>query len=260
MFTWVGAAVDIPYKVYKILHTLGPRMYFFRMKFEEQTPEQLLQFTKEAQRFNAKREPIIDALFDYLKWFEICPIKNPRIEWDWNSDSMEALRYIAGAADLLSFLRCTAQVWDTDGTQGSEYGYTVSQREKPTRAITHLKNLARGHALLTGRTHITLDDIPLVVKTALDTAVIEWVSLLSLLVASNGKLTTDQIQDSVHMSRPTVLRTMAEFEAIGLVTMSKIDTDKPGRPPKMMVLNPRFDWFLTDELIKKIIPHTTPKK
>ena len=30
MFTWVGAAVDIPHKVYKYLGTLGPKLYFFR--------------------------------------------------------------------------------------------------------------------------------------------------------------------------------------------------------------------------------------
>jgi hypothetical protein len=29
MFVWVGAAVDIPYKVYRYLGTLGPKLYFF---------------------------------------------------------------------------------------------------------------------------------------------------------------------------------------------------------------------------------------
>ena len=67
-------------------------------------------------------------------------------------------------------LRCVAKVWETHDSQGSDYAYSISQREIPRRAITYLKNLARGHALLTGRNYITLDDIPMIIKTALDTA------------------------------------------------------------------------------------------
>ena len=29
MFTWLGTIVDIPYKVHKLLGTLGPKLYFF---------------------------------------------------------------------------------------------------------------------------------------------------------------------------------------------------------------------------------------
>ena len=31
MFTWIGAAVDIPYKVHKYLATLGSKLYFLRL-------------------------------------------------------------------------------------------------------------------------------------------------------------------------------------------------------------------------------------
>ena len=31
MFVWIGAAVDIPYKVHKLLGTLGPKLYFLRL-------------------------------------------------------------------------------------------------------------------------------------------------------------------------------------------------------------------------------------
>ena len=29
MFTWIGAAVNIPFKVHRLLTTLGPKLYFF---------------------------------------------------------------------------------------------------------------------------------------------------------------------------------------------------------------------------------------
>jgi hypothetical protein len=33
MFTWVGAAVDIPHKVYKLLANVGAKLYFYRMPY-----------------------------------------------------------------------------------------------------------------------------------------------------------------------------------------------------------------------------------
>jgi hypothetical protein len=42
MFTWIGAAVDIPYKVYKMLSFLGFKLYFFRLPFKEAAEDDLL--------------------------------------------------------------------------------------------------------------------------------------------------------------------------------------------------------------------------
>jgi hypothetical protein len=180
----------------------------------------------------------------------------PKIKWDWSSDSRDALKYIVMMADLLSYLRCVAQVWETRESQGSDYAYSISQREKPNRAITCLSNLARGHALLAGRNYITLDDIPMIIKTALDTAPIERVSLFSLLIANNGILTTTQILNSLNVARKTALRTMSELKAIGLVEMEDFREEGQNNYSKRIILNPRFNWFLSDPMITKIIPHT----
>jgi hypothetical protein len=258
MFTWTGAAVDIPYKVYKILGNLGAKLYFFRMIFDEQTPDELLDYATTDQQFDSKLSQVKNALFDYLKWFEIGPNLLPKmkIKWDWSSDSRDALKYIVMMADLLSYLRCVAQVWETRESQGSDYAYSISQREKPNRAITCLSNLARGHALLTGRNYITLDDIPMIIKTALDTAPIERVSLFSLLIANNGILTTTQILNSLNVARKTALRTMSELKAIGLVEMEDFREEGQNNYSKRIILNPQFNWFLSDPMITKIIPHT----
>jgi hypothetical protein len=42
MFVWTGAAVDIPYKVYKLLAGLGFKIYFFRLTYREKTEDELL--------------------------------------------------------------------------------------------------------------------------------------------------------------------------------------------------------------------------
>jgi hypothetical protein len=255
MFTWVGAAVDIPYKVYRILGNLGAKLYFFRLPFDNKTEDDLLAQAEE--EFASKIKEIQHALFDYLKWFDIGPDLTidkttnnlPKMKWDNKSDDINARRYIARLAILLSHLRCIAHTWKTEDTQASEYGYSVSQPEDPSRANTLLYNLSRGHALLIGRNYITKEDIPIVIKTVLSTAQIERVSIFDLLLANKGELTTSRITESLNMSKPTALRTMAEFKAIGLVDNIE-ETIIDGNVVLQIILKPEFAWFLSEEFQK----------
>jgi len=169
--------------------------------------------------------------------------------WDYKKDDEMAKRFISRLSILLSHLRCVAQTWETKDSQGSDYAYSVSQPEDPSRAMTVLYNLARGHALLTGRNYITKEqDIPIIIKTVLSTAQIERVSLFSLLIANKGKITTPQIIEFLNVSRPTALRTMSEFRAIGLVDEQEIIVN--GNKIKQITLDPKFAWFLSDEFEK----------
>jgi hypothetical protein len=203
MFVWIGAAVDIPRRVHKHLSTLGPKLYFLRIPKEfYKTPEDeyLKQF--KGIDFGEKVSAIHHALFDYLKWFELCPYAEieqssglPKIEWntDGRDDDEESLRYLIRLGMLLGHLRASVPTWDTSHLQGSEYAYSIATVEEPTRVITQLWNLARGHALSQGRTFITKEDLPIVVKVVLSTASIERVTVFDLLLAHGGKLQTPVI-------------------------------------------------------------------
>ncbi|MGC1928734.1 MAG: hypothetical protein WA667_07140 [Candidatus Nitrosopolaris sp.] len=112
--------------------------------------------------FDAKFGEIQSALFDYLIWFEIGPHLTEdkssgllKVKWDESKDGLEARKFIARLVKLLSHLRCVAKTWDTENTQGSQYGYSVSLPEDPGRAATLLTNLAKGHASLEGRNYIS---------------------------------------------------------------------------------------------------------
>jgi hypothetical protein len=142
MFTLIGATVEIPNKVYKVLSSLGPKLYFYRTKFREPTPEELLR-NLTATPFNVKARNIKDALFSYLKWLEACPLmvnlvpvsnvvdanssssadqseskKNEVatrrvIEWDQSKDVQEALKMITELALLLAHIRGNAYAYES---------------------------------------------------------------------------------------------------------------------------------------------------
>ena len=163
----------------------------------------------------------------------------------------------------MGHLRCIATTWHTDGTQGSDYGYAVSQPEDPRRAITVLQNLARGHALLTGRNYITLEDIPIVAKTVLSTAQTGRVSLFYLLLDNGGGVSTDDVMEYLGVSKPTAIRTMTELNVIGLVEEYEHKEQSDTQFTKHIRLKDGFEWFLSDcfrKLRDGFIPINDKKK
>ena len=107
------------------------------------------------------------------------------------------LKIIVKLGKLLAHLRGNVTVWSTEKTQASNYGYSTPIIEDPDRAMTQLKNLAKGHALSQGRNYLSLEDIPLLIKVVLSTASIERVMVFDLLLANKGTITTSQLSKSL---------------------------------------------------------------
>jgi hypothetical protein len=112
MFTWLGAAVDIPSNVYKFLSTIGFKIYFLRSPRTEVTEDELVEQLTSSKKFNEKMEEIEKLLMDYLIWFEVCPISvdkdnnnQAKIEWNIEKDDKDAIKIIAKLALLLAHIR-----------------------------------------------------------------------------------------------------------------------------------------------------------
>jgi hypothetical protein len=207
MFTWIGTAVDIPFKVHKLMTTLGPKLYFIRIPRVQQKTDQQYYDQLFNSDFDSKQEAVQNALTDYQNWLELaCPImvaddrfrsnlkKMPwvRERTDENKDQFAsqviAFNHIIKLGKLLAHLRGVVQTWNnSEDTQGSQYGYGMPIIEEPDRAMQQLTNLAKGHALLTGRNYITTEeDLPMIIKVVLSTAPIERVTIFDILLANNG--------------------------------------------------------------------------
>jgi hypothetical protein len=251
MFTWVGASVDIPRKVHKYLGTRGAKLYFFRLPLMEKLDDEYIdQMIKDD--FKIKTKKVQDALIDYLKIFDKCPnsIKEnnlTKIDWNSEKDDKQTSIIILKLSKLLAYLRAVVNTWDTEDSQGLDYDYGFAIKEDPSRAMTQLRNLARGHALSQGRNWITMEDMPILIKTVFSTASLERVRIFELLLEFRGKLTTSQIVESLRISNKTAKRTMAEFKAIGLVDVGEIETQHGGNHEKQITLVDKLDWFLSQE-------------
>lgn len=272
MFVWAGAAVDIPYKVHKYLGTLGPKLYFLRLPSNSHSEAEY--YNNLDKDFGDKLDKIRIALFDYLEWFESCPhmiddldgvnrkSELHKMTWDFNKNEELPKRYIIKLAILLSHLRGVVTTWgDTSDSQGLDYAYALAIVEDPSRAITQLMNLARGHALSQGRNYITMQDVPLVIKVVFSTASHERVRIFELLIEHQGKLRTSLITESLNTSNNTAKRTMAEFKAVGLVNLGEVKTPTGTGTvnEKQITLKDDFDWFLSEDFhaVRNLPPYSS---
>jgi hypothetical protein len=255
MFTWLGAVVDIPFRVHKQLSQLGPKLYFYRLPKIER--EENYYFDQKDDDFTAKVQAISQALGEYLDYFDANPFKVfhcgtdtknelPKIASDITKDEDLAHRYIIRLGMLLAPLRAVVPTWETRDTQGSEYAYAMAVVEDPSKAITQLRNLARAHALSQGRLHITVEDIPMLIKVVLSTCSKERQTIFETLIGNDGFLRTSHIVAFLNTTKPTALKTMTELKATGLVTMYDIHPQEYNSE-KEICLKSEFDWFLSDD-------------
>ena len=90
-------------------------------------------------------------------------------QWDRTAIRDEHTRALAELARMLGCLR--GVVTTVARGRGNKPEYGVSLIEQPHRAAQVLLNIARGHAVLYGRTYLTDADIALVVPLALGSSV-----------------------------------------------------------------------------------------
>jgi hypothetical protein len=73
MFVILGAAVEVPYRVYKLFGNLGQKIYYLRLPRVDKTREERKEAAKQKNDFREKVCKIKGALFDYLIWLDSAP-------------------------------------------------------------------------------------------------------------------------------------------------------------------------------------------
>ncbi len=101
MFAWIGAAIDIPFKVHKLLTTLGPKLYFLRVPKVESKSHEAYYEQMSNDDFTTKVDEIGQALSDYQSWFEMGPemVKDDMFgstlrKMPWNSEENQKEAYM----------------------------------------------------------------------------------------------------------------------------------------------------------------------
>lgn len=251
-FMFLAASTPISPKVFKLMGNLGSRLFFLNLRSEKKGEEELaaqLVTTSWKQKQKVCKEDTKDFLA--ILWS-----KYPEgIEWNKEKDPEDCRLIITRCANLLSKLRGSINVWREDYGSSDEYSYQEPVIEMPDRISQVLYNLARGHALICGRTNISNDDLGIILNIAFDSAPLSRSRLFRVLVDNNGEISTDGLMEKINCSRPMALKEMETLKILGLVYLKDGETSMVGRPTKIMALKPEFSWFVGEEC--RFIQETT---
>lgn len=173
-----------------------------------------------------------------------------KVKWNRQNDRKEILGSIVDLAELLVRLRGKVNVVVKEEYDDKTY-WSDLIIEEPERAIEALYALARGHAIIKGRTRITINDLPIVIDVALSSAPYNRVITFAYLL-NKGKVTTKGLMEDLICSRSTAIRKMKTLELLELVDLEKkrVETMGGEQSSYTMKLKEEFKWFTTGEFKK----------
>lgn len=265
VFMMLAASTPIQPRVWKVMGSIGSRLFFINMgtaeKSEAELVEQITTLSpKEKER--ACREATRNFL--HTLWHQ-----NPDgITWDRTKDKDAYKLIIARCAKLLAKLRGIVHVWEKKSTDSSGHQIAVMEYqppviEKPDRINQLFYNLSRGHAVISGRLHIESDDLRLPIELAIDSAPTGRAKLLRGLLAKNGTMKTSEVETCLQCSKPTALKEMETLKILGIAQLSGESDGFVGEPERKIHLSEEFAWFLSEECWAirglKPLPPTNPE-
>jgi predicted transcriptional regulator len=241
LFMLLAGTTPIPPRVFKIMGTLGSRLFFLALHSNTKSHDELIAQNRGTAR-REKERICREATDTFLRTLWAA---NPTgVKWDKDNDQEDCLRVIARCAELLAALRGTIQIWQSE--HDGSVSHSVPLIEQPDRINCLLYNLARGHALLCGRTQLATADLAPVLEVTFDSAPTIRSKVFRSLLEHSGTLKTGQIEKLLRCSKPTALKEMEALRVLGIADKTEGDAEY-GRPEHELRLAEKFQWFATDE-------------
>jgi hypothetical protein len=237
LFGWLGATTPLPRKVWEVMGQMGSRVLFFTMPDEDVTDDEL----EDAQTGVPYRDRVF-ACQRTVRAFLRTHLSQyggvHGVQWDRQRDPVIVLDWLKRLARLLARLRSIVppgEDWAVDDPT-----YRPPDVEAPYRALACLYNLARGRALVYGRTQLAPEDLPLIVHVALSSAPHERAKLVRALIRHEGELASRQAGAALGVSRPTAYLKVKDLAALGIATRTGDNPQKGWR----LKLRPEWAWCL----------------
>jgi hypothetical protein len=166
------------------------------------------------------------------------------VKWDSEADPAEVREWIARCSMLLAAMRREV-LEERDWTSGSrEILYRAGEPEAPQRAFAVLTNVACGHALVHGRTQLSVDDLPLIARVTVSTMPGSTGRIFQALVSHQGEMSVAEVQEALGSKHRQTARTQMErLDALGVTEFRKAGKGKAAR----ICFRPEWKWCASPE-------------
>jgi len=200
LFMMLCASVPFPLRVWKEMGNMGQRIFMYNMKEKEVTDDELLAALT-GDGYKLKETACKQVTHDLLRtvWSD-----NPEgILWNKKKDCQDTLRLIGEMSLFVSRFRGQIIVFKDDDERGRVLAHTRPSIEDPYRAQQCLYNLARGHAVVSGRDYVTMEDMEVVIHVVLGTAPSPRPQIMRELLKNGGQMKVKDVAQKLLISKNT---------------------------------------------------------
>ncbi len=225
-FNFIGATTPLSPRAWKMMGNVGQRLLFIEWPEEEYNDGWLTSVVDGGERRPIERGQ--DAVQEFLHGLWEFHGGSSSVTWDDErpNEVMELIEYLA---KVVIYARASI-------TNGE------SQREAPKRIGQLLHDLARGHALIHGRTHLELEDVEVCGRVALSTMPSKRRGIVRALLNPNrdAPLTASDVETILDVSRPTARDRIDDVVALGFGEV--VEATGRGGTTKAVEVNSEFRW------------------
>jgi len=249
-FIWIGATTPLPTHVWNVMGKLGQRFLFLKIPEKNKTNEDLRNVMTDIS-YKKKINNCRKVIQEFIKYNFTKTGSPGSIEWDRERDSKELLDLIVSLSKFIAGLRAPIEIYSSD--YDGKFQFKTPIKEEPERAISHLYDVARGHALLFNRDYVTMQDARIVFEVALCSCPFERYKLLELFFdAEKSEFNSKEIAYLLNCSERNARKVMKTLEILGVGENISFNSENRGvgRPETIFKL---FDeYFDLLEKFKKI--------
>ncbi|MEW5794853.1 MAG: hypothetical protein AB1772_00700 [Candidatus Zixiibacteriota bacterium] len=283
IFGLLGATTPISQTAWNAMSRVGSRLLFLnapaRLSREERQSRAKTILTEPMHYKQKKRrakEAVAQFLSIVIKQYRAEPYEQPEgapenlnsveallkhcgylprtVKWDPSQDCPESIDLISLLADFVTTGRQDIRVWTERGEDGhAETNSTGAVPEGVDRFTTLVCNLARSHALISGRKQITTEDLPLIVAVSLSCLPDDRRKAVELVFDQDipckqskpSEFTVTELMKYMKVSDKTAKQIMKKLELIGLGLVE----EGVGRIVSRFTLNPDFNWLISDKFL-----------
>lgn len=227
-FNFIGATTPLNSNDWEIMGHTGNRFLFHEMPSNDD-PDAVKEAVFGEKEYGEKTEVVSNVICDYLP--ELWQTRNGPGGVTWSSQPSSQIK------DNLTYLAKLVQHGRAPLNDNDE-----PEQEDPRRALSMLHNLARGHALLHGRTHIEKSDLDVCSRVALSTMPHKRRNLVREIVQLNpqGHLTTSDVEKRIDVSKPTAQKRMKMIADLNIGHLGEKTVQ--GGNAQIVAVNPELVW------------------
>jgi len=189
LFAWLGGTIPLEHNVWKLMGRLGSRFLFLTMPdtlSPDDRKNRIMKSLGSTHTYKERKQLCREVVNRFLAslWKQSGGVRG--IKWDNAATDEKILSWITDMGRMVSLARSTISVW-REKYEGGDYSFTQPNIEGPERLSTILFNLARGHALINGRTYLTIEDLAPIIEIGLSSMPDDRRQVIQLLLDSPSK-------------------------------------------------------------------------